>query len=133
MKEWRYFQDKYPETDNIHVDTQQTPYGPKGTLYIVDIKINSKIKKGLLSEDRIERATGASVADPWKPYHAITATALYLSDLGAVAGNEASERNAACKYYSGRSCSSSSAGAGYGNSVMRKLYSMQQDIDKLQK
>jgi peptidoglycan hydrolase CwlO-like protein len=86
-----------------------------------------------LFESRIEKITGASVADPWKPYHAITATSLYLEDLGAVAGNESSERNAACKYYSGRSCASSSAGAGYGNSVMRKLYSMQQDIDKLQK
>lgn len=86
-----------------------------------------------LFESRIEKATGASVANPWSPYHAITATALYLKDLGAVAGNEASERNAACKYYSGRSCSSSSAGAGYGNAVMKKLYSMQADIDKLQR
>lgn len=86
-----------------------------------------------LFENRIEKITGASVADPWKPYHAITATSLYLADLGAIAGNEASERNAACKYYSGRSCASSSAGAGYGNSVMKKLYSMQADIDKLQK
>lgn len=83
-------------------------------------------------EDKIEKVTGASVADPWIPYHAITATSLYLSDLGAVAGDEASERNAACRYYSGRSCASSSAGAGYGNSVMKKLYSMQTDIDKLQ-
>ncbi len=87
----------------------------------------------VIFEDKIKRATGASIADPWKPYHAITATAIYLADLGAVAGNEASERNAACKYYSGRSCASSSAGAGYGNSVMKKLYNMQQDIDKLQK
>ncbi|MEI6810434.1 MAG: hypothetical protein WCK60_00070 [Candidatus Nomurabacteria bacterium] len=86
-----------------------------------------------LFENRIETITGASVADPWKPYHAITATSLYLADLGAVTGNEVSERNAACKYYSGRSCSSSSAGAGYGNSVMKKLYSMQADIDKLQR
>ncbi|MFA5132385.1 MAG: hypothetical protein WC444_03620 [Candidatus Paceibacterota bacterium] len=85
-----------------------------------------------LFENRIESITGASTADPWNPYHAITATALYLSDLGAVAGNEASERNAACKYYSGRSCASSSAGAGYGNSVMKKLYNMQADIDKIQ-
>jgi membrane-bound lytic murein transglycosylase B len=87
----------------------------------------------VLFENRIKNITGASMADPWSPYHAITATALYLEDLGAVAGNEASERNAACKYYSGRSCASSSAGAGYGNSVMRKLYSMQADIDKLQR
>ncbi len=86
-----------------------------------------------LFQTRIKNITGASVADPWNPYHAITATALYLEDLGAIAGNESSERNAACKYYSGRSCSSSSAGAGYGNSVMSKLYSMQADIDKLQR
>ncbi|MCX6756919.1 MAG: hypothetical protein NTW35_02070 [Candidatus Nomurabacteria bacterium] len=86
-----------------------------------------------LFEGRIEKITGASVADPWKPYHAITATSLYLADLGAVTGNETSERNAACKYYSGSSCSRSSAGAGYGNSVMKKLYSMQADIDKLQR
>ncbi len=86
-----------------------------------------------LFEKRIENATGASAANPWNPYHAITAMAMYLQDLGAVAGNEASERNAACKYYSGRACSSSSAGAGYGNAVMKKLYSMQADIDKLQR
>lgn len=86
-----------------------------------------------LFERRIEKITQSSVADPWKPYHAIMATSMYLEDLGAVTGNEASERNAACKYYSGRSCASSSAGAGYGNSVMKKLYSMQQDIDKLQR
>ena len=88
----------------------------------------------ILFEDHIENATGnRKTADPWDPYHAITATALYLKDLGAVAGNETAERNAACKYYSGRSCSASNAGAGYGNSVMKKLYSMQQDIDKLQR
>lgn len=86
-----------------------------------------------LFESRITSSTGAAVADPWNPYHAITATALYLEDLGAVAGNETAERNAACKYYSGRSCSASNAGASYGNSVMKKLYAMQADIDKLQR
>ncbi len=84
-------------------------------------------------ENRIERITGASLADPWNPRDAITATALYLSDLGARDGNESSERNAACKYYSGRSCSVSSAAAGYGNSVMRKIVGVQADIDKLQR
>ncbi|MEN9551943.1 MAG: hypothetical protein RI935_320 [Candidatus Parcubacteria bacterium] len=84
-------------------------------------------------ETRIERITGASTADPWNPRDAITATALYLSDLGAREGNETSERNAACRYYSGRSCSASSAAAGYGNSVMRKIVGVQQDIDKLQR
>lgn len=85
-----------------------------------------------LFEDRIEGITGSNVADPWNPKDAITATALYLADLGAVNGNEASERNAACKYYSGRSCASG-PGASYGNSVMRKINSIQADIDKLQK
>lgn len=83
-------------------------------------------------ENRIEKITGASLADPWNPRDAITATALYLSDLGAREGNESSERNAACKYYSGRACSASSAAAGYGNSVMRKIVGVQADIDKLQ-
>jgi soluble lytic murein transglycosylase-like protein len=86
-----------------------------------------------LFEKRIEGITGASLADPWNPRDAITATALYLEDLGAVAGNESSERNAACKYYSGRACASLSAAAGYGNSVMRKLAGVQADIDKLQR
>ena len=84
-------------------------------------------------ENRIEGITGASQADPWNPRDAITATALYLADLGATIGNEASERNAACKYYSGRSCASLSAAAGYGNSVMRKIVGVQADIDKLQR
>ena len=86
----------------------------------------------VLFSDRIQRVTGATIANPWNAFHAITATALYLADLGAVSGNESAERNAACKYYSGRSCASSRAGAGYGNSVMSKLYSTQTDIDKLQ-
>ena len=84
-------------------------------------------------ENRIEKITGSSVADPWNPRDAITATALYLADLGAVTGNEASERNAACKYYSGRSCAVSGVAAGYGNSVMKKINGIQSDIDKLQR
>lgn len=85
-----------------------------------------------LFESRIENITGAAIADPWNPRDAIMATALYLEDLGAVSGDEASERNAACKYYSGKSCASSSAAAGYGNSVMKKIVGVQSDIDKLQ-
>ncbi len=85
-----------------------------------------------LFEGRIEKVTGASLADPWNPRDAITATALYLADLGAVAGNESSERNAACRYYSGRACASG-PGASYGNSVMRKIVGIQADIDKLQR
>jgi membrane-bound lytic murein transglycosylase B len=86
----------------------------------------------ILFKERIQRITGSAVANPWNAFHAITATALYLQDLGAVSGYEVGERNAACKYYSGRSCSSSRAGANYGNAVMKKMYAMQADIDKLQ-
>ena len=85
-----------------------------------------------LLANRIAQDVG-SVADPWRPYHAITATAIYLSDLGAVSGNETSERTAACKYYSGSSCSKSNDGAQYGNQVMRRIYNIQADIDTLQK
>ena len=85
-----------------------------------------------LFADRIKSLTGGTLADPWNPRDAITATALYLSDLGAVSGDVSSERNAACKYYSGRSCASG-PGASYGNSVMRKIASIQSDIDKLQR
>ena len=77
---------------------------------------------------RVSALTGDD-ADPWNAYDAIFATALYLSDRGAGGGDE---RNAACKYYSGRSCSSSGAAAGYGNSVMRHAENFQRDIDTLQ-
>lgn len=55
---WRHFKDKFPEAEITRLDMQQTPYGPRGNLHIGDIKISSKIKKGLLSEDKIERARG---------------------------------------------------------------------------
>jgi membrane-bound lytic murein transglycosylase B len=81
-------------------------------------------------QSRVSAITGNG-GNPWNAQDAITATALYLSDGGANGGNYTSERNAACKYYSGRGCSSSSAGAGYGNSVMRHAENFQKDIDLL--
>lgn len=79
-------------------------------------------------QPRVSAITGTS-GDPWSAYDAIFATALYLSDSGAAGGGYAAERNAACKYYSGRSCGASSAAAGYGNSVMRHAENFQSDID----
>lgn len=81
-------------------------------------------------QSRVSSLTGSG-GDPWSAYDAIFATALYLSDSGAAGGGYTAERNAACKYYSGRGCSSSSAGAGYGNSVMRHAENFQKDIDLL--
>ncbi len=74
-------------------------------------------------------------ANPWNPEHAIMATAIYLSDLGAGTGGYTAERNAACKYYSGSSCSTTRkpANAFYGDQVIAKATSIQSNmIDPLQ-
>lgn len=79
----------------------------------------------LMFKSRIESALGIAHANPWNPEHAITATALYMKDLGAQDSSQ--ERNAACKYYSGRACGSNSAF--YGNSVIKLMTQIQSDID----
>lgn len=66
-------------------------------------------------------------ADPWAPRDAFFASAIFLTDLGAI-GNSASAQNiAACKYYGtgGASCS-------YSRSVMNFKAKVQADIDLLQ-
>ncbi len=84
-------------------------------------------------ENRVAAAVGASVANPWNPAHAITATALYVRDLGANAKTYTAEREAACKYYSGRGCSDPKVvNAFYGNQVMVHAESFQKDIDVLE-
>ncbi len=70
---------------------------------------------------RVANILGIELANPWRPQHAIMATALYLQDLGAGAGGYTAERNAACKYYSGRTCGASSiANTFYGDGVLAK-------------
>lgn len=61
---------------------------------------------------RVAAAEGKAVANPWIARDAIMASAFLHKDNGAVTD----ERNAACRYYSGRSCSSVSNS--YGNSVV---------------
>ena len=78
-----------------------------------------------LFDDRIEKALGVGLANPWNPEHAILASALYLSDLGADAQTYTAERDAACRYYSGKKCSAGT-GASYGNSVMSKAANIQE-------
>lgn len=86
----------------------------------------------VLYESRIKKALGIADANPWDARDAIMATALYLSDLGAGTGTYTAERNAACKYYSGRSCDSRKpANTGYGNSVVAKAEDFQENIDFL--
>ena len=79
-----------------------------------------------LFQSRIASALGRSNPDPWNPQDAFMASALYLGDLGAGSGAYSDERNAACRYYSGRSCDSRSpANTFYGNSVMAKASTIQ--------
>lgn len=82
-------------------------------------------------DDKIEAALNVAVANPWNPEHAIMATALYMRDLGAQ--NVANQRDAACKYYSGRGCSDPNVvNAFYGNAVIALKTQIQKDIDILE-
>lgn len=84
-------------------------------------------------ENKVAAATGASIANPWNPRHAVFATALYVRDLGANAGTFTAEREAACKYYSGRGCSDPKVkNLFYGNAVMAHAEKIQADIDFLE-
>jgi len=75
--------------------------------------------------ERIEKNLKVSRANPWDPEHAILASALYLSDLGAGLQTYTAEKNAACRYYSGRACSAGT-GNSYGISVMNKAENIQE-------
>ncbi len=76
---------------------------------------------------------GGNEVDPWNPQDAFMATGLYLSDLGASGGSFTSERNAACKYYSGSTCQPGRKPANvfYGDQVMQNADSIQSNIDFL--
>ena len=65
--------------------------------------------------------------NPWSPRDAFMASAMYLTDLGAVGNTPSVQHRAACKYYGsgGSTCS-------YSNSVMRLKIGIQTNIDLLQ-
>lgn len=80
---------------------------------------------------QVAGALGEGASNPWNARDAIMASAIYLKGRGA-GTDETSERNAACKYYSGRSCDGKSPpNSFYGNSVMTLTRSIQADIDYL--
>lgn len=87
-----------------------------------------------MMKSRVASAVGVSVASPWIPSHAITASSLFLKDLGAGVGGYTAERNAACKYYSGSVCTPGRVPANvfYGDQVMAKAAEIQANIDILQ-
>lgn len=65
-------------------------------------------------------------ANPWSPRDAFMASAMYLTDLGAVGDSASAQKKAACKYYGsgGSTCS-------YGRSVMNFKAKIQDNIDLL--
>ncbi len=87
-----------------------------------------------LLKNRIASTLGIKTPDPWYAKDAFIASALYLTDLGAKEGSYTSERNAACKYYSGRKCDTKKpTNFTYGDSVMKKAANIQTKyIDPLQ-
>lgn len=80
-------------------------------------------------EGRLASLLGVSAVDPWNASHAIMATGLYLSDVGAAGGSYTAEHTAAARYYAGGNWATS--GQGYANSVMGKAANFQDDIDFL--
>lgn len=80
---------------------------------------------------RVAAALGKATANPWIARDAIMASGMLHKGNGAV-GSEVQEREAACRYYSGRGCATSAAVAGYGNSVMKHTRAIQADIDYLE-
>jgi membrane-bound lytic murein transglycosylase B len=81
---------------------------------------------------KLQAALGVSQPNPWNPQHAVMATAIYMADLGADLQTYSAERNAACRYYSGRSCDTKRPiNYTYGNAVIAKAEAFQEDIDFL--
>ena len=76
-------------------------------------------------ETRLKNALGYD-ASPWAPKDAFYASAMYLTDLGAIGTSAAAQMKAACRYYGtgGASCS-------YSNGVMSHKATIQANIDLL--
>ncbi|HSE56859.1 MAG TPA: lytic murein transglycosylase [Candidatus Paceibacterota bacterium] len=81
---------------------------------------------------KVASLVGVGTASPWRARDAIIASSYYLSLRGGAGGNAANERNAACRYYSGRACDGKKpANSFYGNNVMALSRAIQADIDYL--
>ncbi len=65
-------------------------------------------------------------ADPWAPRDAFFASAIFLTDLGAVGSSASAQNIAACRYYG-----SGGASCAYSQSVQRHKLTIQANIDLL--
>lgn len=81
-----------------------------------------------LYKGKVAQVTGHSPPDPWDPYDAFMAAALYLKDGGAAAGGYTAERKAALRYFAGSNWWKSSY-AFYGDDVMDLALKYQKQID----
>lgn len=132
-------------TDRLGKDWKMTPVScPPGTKYTPGrgfgggmgpsqfIPSTWELFKDVLGADL---GIPADQVNPWNPEHAILATAEYMKDLGAGSQSHTAERNAACKYYSGSSCSPGRKPSNvfYGDQVMAKAQKIQLEmIDPLE-
>lgn len=89
------------------------------------------------SKDRVMKAFNLGEAsNPFIPEHAIAASSLYLSDLGAGLQTYTAEKNAACRYYSGSKCPSGKKSytkkerdiIAYGTNVANRAIKIQEEM-----
>jgi membrane-bound lytic murein transglycosylase B len=123
-------------TDRLGKDWKMTPVScPPGTIWSTSRGYGGGMGPSQfipstweLFKDRLGKSLGFDGDDvnPWNPEHAILATAVYMADLGASGGGYTAERNAACRYYSGRACDSKKpANSFYGTQVLAKAENIQ--------
>jgi membrane-bound lytic murein transglycosylase B len=85
------------------------------------------------SKDRIAKLAGhpGTPSNPWNNQDAFVAVGLLMSDNGAVAGNTASEREAALRYFAGWGNADNPAYSFYGDDVMAFASQFESDINTL--
>ncbi len=81
----------------------------------------------IMYANRISKIFNNVTANPWNPEHAFAASAIYLTELGAIRGSYTGELKAACSYYGtgGSTCA-------YGKQVLARVEAIQKDIDEMQ-
>jgi hypothetical protein len=80
----------------------------------------------MLVKDKLSNALGiSSMPNPWNAQHAFMAASMHLSDLGASNQTFTAERNAACRYFSGKSCPASGWITDYATGVIRYAENIQ--------
>lgn len=78
-------------------------------------------------KNRIGNVTGNNPPNPWNPEDAITATSLFLKDLGAAGGGYSAELEAALRYYAGSNWKKPQ-NAFYGRQVLAHAQNIQENM-----